>query len=133
MQELRSFRAKVTFTNVNKKDSAFSEVFCLPQRRPTFPGSCPPSIIGTAELNYCVRNGYRCVLCVIVTEYQIRHIFISSYNKLSNPFWTSPRSISIGQLNTLLHLHLRPINHIVYMGPYYLSVWDILSRGGLHA
>ena len=40
---------------------------------------------------------------------------------------SSPRSISIAQLNTLLHLHLRPINHVVYMGPYYLVVWDILS------
>ena len=42
-------------------------------------------------------------------------------------FRSSPRSISIAQLNTLLHLHLRPINHVVYMGPYYLMVWDILS------
>ena len=41
--------------------------------------------------------------------------------------WSSPRSISTGQLNTLLHLHLRPINHVVFMGPYYLKVWEILS------
>ena len=31
---------------------------------------------------------------------------------------SSPRPISIGQLNALLHLHLRPINHVVYMGSY---------------
>ena len=31
---------------------------------------------------------------------------------------SSPRPISIGQLNALPHLHLRPINHIVYMGSY---------------
>ena len=47
----------------------FVRCIFLPQRRPTFPGSCPPSIIGTSELNYCVRYGYRCVLCVIVTEF----------------------------------------------------------------
>ena len=41
--------------------------------------------------------------------------------------WLSPRFISIGQLNTLLHLHLQPIYHIVYVESYYLSVWDILS------
>ena len=41
--------------------------------------------------------------------------------------WLSPRFISIGQLNTLLHLHLQPINHIVYVESYYLTVWDILS------
>ena len=33
-------------------------------------------------------------------------------------FWSSPRSISIGQLNTLLHLHLRPIHLVVFKGPY---------------
>ena len=31
---------------------------------------------------------------------------------------SSPRPISIGQLSTLPHLHLRPINHIVYVGSY---------------
>ena len=111
-----------------------SDLRSLPQRRPIFPGSCPPSIFGTAELNYCVRYGYRCALCAIVTELPKYDIsLISSYlpiDKLSLiPFlpWSSPRSISNAQLNTLLHLHLRPINHIVYVGPYYLSVWDILS------
>ena len=39
----------------------------------------------------------------------------------------SPRPISIGQLSTLLHLHLRPINLVVCKGSYYLTVWDILS------
>ena len=29
-----------------------------------------------------------------------------------------PRTISTGQLHTLLHFHLRPINHVVFMGPY---------------
>ena len=41
--------------------------------------------------------------------------------------WLSPRFISIGQLNILLYLHLQPINHIVYVESYYLTVWDILS------
>ena len=41
--------------------------------------------------------------------------------------WLSPRFISIGQLNTLLYLHLQPIYHVVYMESYYLTVWDILS------
>ena len=34
-------------------------------------------------------------------------------------FRSSPRPISIGQLNVLPHLHLRPINHIVYVGSYF--------------
>ena len=35
--------------------------------------------------------------------------------------WLSPRFISIGQLNTLLYLHLQPINHVVFMESYYLN------------
>ena len=31
---------------------------------------------------------------------------------------SNPRTISIGQLNTLLHLHLQPINLIVSKGSY---------------
>ena len=41
------------------------------RRRPTFPGSFPPSIIGAKELNYCVRDGNRCNLNAIVTRYSI--------------------------------------------------------------
>ena len=46
---------------------------------------------------------------------------------------TSPRPISIGQLNVLPRLHLRPINLVVYKGSYQLKLWDILSWGRLHA
>ena len=34
---------------------------------------------------------------------------------------SSPRSISTGQLNASLHLHIRPINHLVLVGPYFLD------------
>ena len=40
---------------------------------------------------------------------------------------SSPRPISIGQLNTLLHLHFRPINLVVCKGSYYLTIWETLS------
>ena len=108
-QELRAKKYTVQFVRC---------IF-LPQRLPTFPGSCPPSIIGTTELNYCVRYGYRCVLCVIITEFlNTIHSHLLSILINSPILWSSPRPISIGQLNTLLHLHLRPINHVVYMGSY---------------
>lgn len=38
------------------------------QRRPIFPGGCPPSIFGTEELNYRVRNGNGWTLFVINTD-----------------------------------------------------------------
>ena len=54
------------------------------------------------------------------------HILIRGFAIPANLclLWLSARSISIGQLNISLHLHLRPINHIVYVGPYQK---DILS------
>ena len=37
------------------------------RRLPIFPGRLQPSIFGTTELNFCVRNGNRWDLCVIGT------------------------------------------------------------------
>ncbi len=36
---------------------------------PIFPGRRQPSIVGTTELNFCVRNGNRWTLCVIDTNF----------------------------------------------------------------
>ncbi len=33
----------------------------------------------------------------------------------------SPRTISTGQLHALLHLHFRPINPVIYWGPYQVN------------
>ena len=41
------------------------------RRRPTLPGSFPPSTIGSAKLNYCVRDGNRCDLRDIITGFSI--------------------------------------------------------------
>ena len=48
--------------------------------------------------------------------------FFVPITSLLNVLWLSPRFISIGQLNALLHLHLQPIYHIVYVESYYLTV-----------
>ena len=45
-------------------------------------------------------------------------------NVLQDP---SPRPISTGQLNTLLCLHFRPINVVVFHGPYLVNPWEISS------
>ena len=42
---------------------------------------------------------------------------------------SSPRPISTGRLNTLLCVHLRPINVVTYHGPYLVNpVGDLISR-----
>ena len=90
------------------------------------------------ELNFCVRYGYRWTLHAIFTSFSSKHAL--AHSKLNNTTlsclstinpssWSSPRSISTGQLHTLLHFHLRPIYHIVYVGPYYLSMGYLISRG----
>ena len=38
---------------------------------PIFPGGCPPSIFGTFELNYRVRDGNGWTLKVINTDYAV--------------------------------------------------------------
>ena len=35
--------------------------------RPNLPGGFPPSTFSAKELNFCVRNGNRCILLAIVT------------------------------------------------------------------
>ena len=42
------------------------------RRRHILPGSCPPSTFCAKELNYCVRNGNRCDLFAIITEWACR-------------------------------------------------------------
>ena len=37
-----------------------------------FPGGRPPSIFSAKKLNYCVRNGNRCDLLTITTDYFFR-------------------------------------------------------------
>ena len=47
--------------------SAISRGTC--QRRPIFPARLQASIVGTAKLNFCVRNGNRWTLCAKDTDY----------------------------------------------------------------
>ena len=44
-------------------------------------------------------------------------------------FWLSPRYISIGQLNTLLYLHLQPINQLVFLVSYHIDCVGYLILG----
>ena len=41
-------------------------------------------------------------------------------------FETSPRPISTGQLHALLHFHIRPINPVIYWGPYQVNPVGVL-------
>ena len=110
----------------------------------TFPGSFPPSIISRLCLNQPVRNGKGCVPQThhhqkflkafsipsklnIEYHHQSRYgcFHFSSSLTLLNFIRSSPRPISIGQLNTLPCLHLQPIYLVVFKGSYLLAQWEI--------
>ena len=54
---------------VDKKKNRPFGLFLFMSALPIFPGSCPPSIFGTHELNYRVRDGNGWTLSVINTDY----------------------------------------------------------------
>ena len=81
---------------------------------PIFPVSHPTSIFGENELNFCVRYGNRWTLIPISTNYSIYCALKTGHHETaflrdtSEPAYycrSSPRLISISQLNTLLCLH----------------------------
>jgi hypothetical protein len=46
-----------------------------------------------------------------------------------NTLWSSPRPISTGQLHALPHFHFRPINPLIWRGPYQVDpVGDLILK-----
>src|SRR5437667_4900702 len=126
-------------------DRAGGQRFRENRRRPTLPGSCPPSTIGAEGLNFSVRNGKRCFPLAIATGARHRPALSVSRGPapLAGAFKTaqwphrtsvikypsSPRPISTGLLSTLLCLHIRPIYLVVYQGSYSLKgMGELISR-----
>ena len=66
----------------------------------------PPKAMLT-DLKLTFRQRYSLATASVISVAQIHHLS-----------WSSPRPISIDKLNTLLHLHLRPINQVVFLGSY---------------
>jgi hypothetical protein len=103
------------------------------RRRPTLPGSLPPSTIGAGGLHCRVRNGNGCFPAAVATGTScgfssgaLRTPERARARTRKNP---SPRPISTGRLNTLPCVHLRPINLVVCQGPYPVNpVGDLISR-----
>jgi hypothetical protein len=52
----------------------------------------------------------------------------SSKIEVSRGNRSSPRPISTGQLHALLHFHLRPIYLVVYKGPYFRRMGNLILR-----
>ena len=65
-------------TNERLEPCLTSVVSCW--RIPIFPGRLQPSIFGTTELNFCVRNGNRWTLCVNLTNFLLHLQFPAACN-----------------------------------------------------
>ena len=90
------------------------------RRLSIFPSRYQLSIVDASELNYCVRNGNRWTLTAIDTDC----VYERELSKLNNEtrfdinlnLGLSPRPISTRKLNASLHLHIEPINLVVFKG-----------------
>ena len=159
-QELSSFR-KITFvvqhSGIRATKNApeeISETFCSSRRLPIFTRRFQRTILGTSELNCCVRNGNRWNLTVIVTDHMTGLVYHKVYClssvfrrtclqnwiitatsffrwllRVSSELWSSPRPISTRLLNGSLHLHIVPINLVVCKGSYLIESVGYLIFG----
>ena len=128
--------------------------FRLSRRLPIFTRRFQRTIFGTSELNFCVRNGNRWNLTVIVTDHMTGSVYHTVYClssvfrrtclqnwiitatyfrwlflRVSSELWSSPRSISTRLLNGSLHLHIVPINLVVFKGSYLFKTVGYLIFG----
>ena len=118
-----------------KKELQITLKFFTGFRRPsTLPGSFPPSTIDRSGLNRRVRNGNGCVpwahhhrKYVIIEDMHLQNRIQSNFHHKIF-IRSSPRSISIGQLNTLLCLHLQPIYLIIFKGSYFRRMGNLILR-----
>ena len=118
-----------------RSTSSGATLFTYVRRRPTLPRGPPRSTIGAEGLNFRVRNGTGCFPFAITAETLLRcHrpslVKQACCDRISGTAqWTrnqksrsqATRPISTGQLHTLPCFHLRPINPVVYWGPYLVN------------
>ena len=83
------------------------------------------STIGVTALNGRVRDGIGCLAVAMTTKprknpLERTSMFLSAFDRAGCPAVSGSnqayRAISTGQLNALLHLHLRPIDVVVFHG-----------------
>ena len=109
---------------------------------PIFTGRLQPTIFGTSELNFCVRNGNRWNLTVIDTGHAHDPVICFSFEDVPSKLnielrqteylikmGSSPRPISTRLLNGSLHLHIVPINLVVFKGSYLIDSVGYLILG----
>ena len=82
-------------------------------------------------LNFRVRDGNGCVHHAIAARSRgsLKTRYVISTNPYSFQSWPSPRPISTAPLSTSLRLHSRPINLVVFEGPYLSPMGGLILEG----
>ena len=122
------------FAHKKRTSNDFEVLFTGFRRPSTLPGSFPPSTIDRSGLNRRVRNGNGCVpwahhhrKYVILEDLHLQNRIQSNFHHKIF-IRSSPRSISIGQLNTLPCLHLQSIYLIIFKGSYFRRMGNLILR-----
>ena len=113
-------------------------------RRATFPRGLPRSILAAGTFHGRVRDGNawdhaalppRLSKVLALADKPSENCKVIRIRTNQTGFinetqlWSSPRPISTARLHTLLHFHLRPINHVFYMGSYLVDpVGELIFR-----
>ena len=89
------------------------------------------TIVAVMMLNFRVRDGNGCVHHAIAarSSRDPSKPDTSSTNDYSFQSWPSPRPISTAPLSTSLRLHSRPINLVVFEGPYLSPMGGLILEG----
>ena len=112
------------------------------RRRPTLPRGPPRSTIGADRLSFRVRNVtgrfpvamtaetlWSCHRPMFRSGPYLQNCIVDAMQNISHSKseeWTSPRPISTGRLHALPRFHLRPINPVIFWGPYQVNPVGIL-------
>ena len=123
VEKLLLSNALITLKSSIKKKTHKSEPIIW--QRVIFTGA-GPAIVTVQVLNFCVRDGYRCVHLAVAT----RSLRSFPQNRITADLifllWLSPRPISISQLRISLCFHPWPIYLIVFQGSYYLRMGNLI-------
>ena len=79
-----AYTSPLPFTKQTKKPYPFRDRACKRSRHlPIFTGRFQPTIFGTSELNFCVRNGNRWNLTVIDTGQRMTIVMLLSLSRIT--------------------------------------------------
>ena len=137
---------ETTWTNTKKTtDLDRWSSSMISRRRPTLPGSFPPSTISAGGLNFRVRDGNGWIPSAMVTGNLLGFAdpaLRPGLRALKTEQWcfalrlvsrrmrcwrSSPRPISTRQLKSSQTFHPGPINLVIFEGSYWLLPWECSS------